>query len=130
MRLCSTSSARAPLDVARGISVSSEIGIVIQLPPAHRIQVAEQAGGIVVPAPPEIARQRPQPFLRRSDETVERAGLADHRRDLRRRLRQHADFVFSKDARLDCLHDQHALQHAAIDERHAQKDLKLSSPAS
>ena len=37
--------------------------IVIKLPPAHWIQVAEQAGRIVVPGPPDIAGQRPKPFL-------------------------------------------------------------------
>src|SRR5262249_23235241 len=33
--------------------------IVIELPPAHRIQIAEQSAGFLVPAPPQIARQRP-----------------------------------------------------------------------
>ena len=97
--------------------------IVIQLPPAHRIEIAEQAAGIVVPAPPQIARQRPQPLLRGRDEAVQRARFADHRRHLRGRLHQHPHFVVAKDARLDGLHHQHALQNASIDQRNAQKRL-------
>ena len=123
MRLCSTSSPARRSSFASGISVSSEIGIVIELPPAHRIEVAEQAGGVVVPAPPQIARQRPEPLLRGRDEAVERARFAHHRRHLRGGLRQHADLVFAESPRLHGLHHQNALQHAAVDQRHAQKRL-------
>src|SRR5271167_671045 len=42
--------------------------ILIQLPPAHRIEVTEQAGGIVIPTPPQIASQRPESLLRGRDE--------------------------------------------------------------
>ena len=59
--------------------------------------------------------------MRRRDELSERARLADDRRQLRRRHHQHADIVGAEDARLDRLHDQHALEQAAIDDRHAQK---------
>ena len=79
----------------------------------------------MVPAPPHIARQRPQPLLRRGDEAVQSARLADHRRHLAGRLHQHANLVFAKDARLLGLHHQHALQNAAIDQRNAQEGVVL-----
>ena len=123
MRPCSTSSCARRSSPASGISAEQRDRIVIELPPAHRIQIAEQAGGIVVPAPPQIARQRPQPLLRGSDEAIQRARLAHHRRDLRGRLGQHLDFVVRESARLDRLHHQNALQNSAIDQRHAEKGL-------
>ena len=115
--------ARAALERRQRHLGQQRDGIVIQLPPAHRIQIAEQAGGIVVPAPPQIARQRPQPFLRRRDEAIERARLADHRRNLRGGFHQHPNFVLAEYARFDRLHHQHALQHAVIDQRDAQERL-------
>ena len=69
---------------------------MIDLPPAHRIEVAEQTAGVVVPTPPQVASQRPKPFLGGSDEAIQSAGLADRGRDLRRGLRQHANFIFVK----------------------------------
>ena len=100
MRLCSTSSRAAFLNAGSGISRQQRDRIVIQLAPAHRIEIAKQAAGVVVPAPPQVARQRPQPFLRGSDKAVQRARLADHRRDLGRGLYQHANFIVPKVARL------------------------------
>ena len=47
--------------------------------------------------------------------------LAHHGRNLARRLHKHANLILLKDARLLGLHHQHALQHAAIDQRHAQE---------
>ena len=123
MRLCSTSSPARRSISARGISESSEIGIVIELPPAHGIEVAEQTAGIVVPAPPQVARQRPQALLRRSDEAVQGARFADDRSHLGSGLAQHANFIFPKDTGRDGLHYQHALQHAAVDQRNAEKRL-------
>ncbi len=96
---------------------------MVEFPPAHRVQVAEQAGGILIPAPPQIARDRPQFFLRRGDEAIERARLADHRRYLRRRFGQHANFIVRKSSGLDRLHHQDALQHAAVDDGDAQEGL-------
>ncbi len=58
-------------------------GVLIELGPTHGIEVVEQTNAVVIPAPPEIAGQRPQTLLRRRDETVERARLADNRGDLR-----------------------------------------------
>ena len=58
---------------------ASATGLLIQLPPAHRIQIAKEAGGIVIPTPPEIAGQRPEPLLRGRDEAIESACLAHDR---------------------------------------------------
>ena len=51
-----------------------------------------------------------------------RASLTD-RRDLGGGLGQHPHFIFAKDAGLDGLHHQNALQHAAIDQRNAEERL-------
>jgi hypothetical protein len=59
--------------------------------------------------------------LRRCDEAVERARLANDRRHLCGSLYQHANLVFSKNARLDRLNDQHSLQNAAVDQRDSQE---------
>ena len=96
-------------------------GIVVQFAETHRIQIAEQAGGIVVPAPPQVSRDGPQALLHRRDEAVQRARLADHRRHLRGRLHQHLHFIVGEGARFDGLHHQHALQDALIDQRNAAK---------
>ena len=85
------------------------------------IEIAKEADAVVIPAPPEIAGERPEAFLGGRDEAVERARLADDGRHLVGRFGQHADLVVAKDARLLGLHDQHALQDAAIDERHAEE---------
>src|SRR4051812_15040207 len=64
-------------------------GIVIELLPAQWVEIVEQADGILVPTPPEIPGQRPEPLLGGSDKAVESAGLADYRRHLGGCLRQH-----------------------------------------
>ena len=45
---------------------------MIELTPTQRIEIAEQAGGIVIPAPPQVASQRPEPLLSGRDESIER----------------------------------------------------------
>ena len=79
----------------------------------------------MVPAPPHVAGQLPELFLRRGNEAVEGARFAHHRRHLPGRLHQHADFFVAEGARLLGLHHQHALQDAAVDQRHAQKRVVL-----
>ncbi len=37
--------------------------IVVELVPSRRIQIEEETRGVVVPTPPQIARQCPQPLL-------------------------------------------------------------------
>src|SRR2546423_7318916 len=97
--------------------------IVIQFTPAYWVKVEKQANGIVVPAPPEVARQCPKPFLRWSNKSVERARFAYHWRHLGSSLGQHANFVFGKGPRFDRLHYQHSLQDSAIDEWNSQEGL-------
>ncbi len=50
---------RAPLDLSQRHLAEQGDGILIELPPAGRIQIAKQADAVVVPAPPDVARQRP-----------------------------------------------------------------------
>jgi hypothetical protein len=75
----------------------------------------------MVPAPPDVAGQRPEPLLHRGNKAVERARLTDHRSHLRGRLRQHANLVFTIGAWFLGLNHQDPLQKPAIDQRHAQK---------
>jgi hypothetical protein len=42
--------------------------VVIEISPSRGIELAEQARGVRVPAPPEVLRQRVQPLMRRRDE--------------------------------------------------------------
>src|SRR5437762_12109606 len=70
----------AALDSRQGNLCQQGDGIVIQLAPAYGIEVAEQAGGIMIPAPPQVSGERPESLPGRSDEPVESACLAHHRR--------------------------------------------------
>ena len=99
MRLCKHQLAGATLDLRQRNLAQQRDRIVIELPPAHRIEVAEQARGVVVPTPPEIARERPEAFLGRSDEAIERAGFADDGRHLGGGFDQHAHFIFVERSR-------------------------------
>ena len=94
-------------------------GIVVALAPPQRVELAEQADRLFVPAPPQVLRQRQEALVHRGDEVADRARLAHDRRQLRARRRQHAEVVVAERPRLRRLHDQDALQHAAIDHRHA-----------
>src|ERR1700687_1375106 len=51
--------------------------ILIELSPARGIKVEEQVRGIRVPAPPQIAGERPQSLLDRRDKAVESTRFAD-----------------------------------------------------
>ena len=117
MRLCSTSSVARRSSSSAGISDEQRNGVLVELQPARRIEVAEEADAIRIPAPPDVVGQRPEAFLRGGDEAVEGARFADDRRDLVGRFDQHADLIVAKGARFLGLHDQHALQDAAIDDR-------------
>jgi hypothetical protein len=97
--------------------------ILIQLRPALRRQIAKQAHAIVVPTPPQIARQRPQALLGRRNKTVEHARLAHHRRYFGGSVGEQTDFFILENARINRLHHDHALQHAPVNHRHAQKRL-------
>ena len=98
--------------------------IVIALLPQHRIEIAKQADALVVPAPPQVLRKRGEPLMHRRHELPDGARLADNRRQLRAGGRQQLDVLVGEGARLARLHDEHALQHAAIDHRHAHERAK------
>src|ERR1019366_8296020 len=66
----------ARFEFGERILVQQRDGTVIELAPTLRIEFAEQADGIVIPAPPQVAGQRPEPFLDGRDETVEGTGFA------------------------------------------------------
>ena len=114
----------APLQLLGGNLAEQGDGILIELRPAGRIQIAKQADAIRVPAPPDIVGERPEAFLGGRDEALEGARLADDRRHLVGRFDQHANVVVAKGARLLGLNDEHSLQHAAIDDRHSEKGVE------
>ncbi len=96
---------------------------MIELAPPQRIEFAKQTTRIVIPAPPEVAGQGPEPLLDRRDETVEGAGFAHHVRHPVRGLGEQTNLIFREDSRLHGLDYQHALQHAAIDQRNSEERL-------
>ena len=114
---------RAALDLPQGNLAQQRHRIVVELLPARRIELAEQAGGIVIPTPPQISGQLPELLLGGLDESIESAGFADHGRHLRGRLRQHPNLVFLKNPGFGCLNHQHTLQNTSIDERDPQEGL-------
>ena len=83
MRLCSASSRRALLELVDRNLLQQRDRVVVELAPQHRIELAEQARRVGVPAPPQVLRQRGQTLMRRRDELPERPRLADDRRQLR-----------------------------------------------
>ena len=117
MRLCSASVGHALFQLLDGDVLQQRRRVVAALAPERGIQLAEQARRVVVPAPPQVLRERGQALVRGRDHLAERARLADDRRQLPARHHQHPHLVVAEDARLARLHDQHALQQAAIDHR-------------
>ena len=113
----------ARFEFVERILVQQRDGTVIELTPAQRIEIVEQAGGIVIPAPPQVAGQRPESLLNRRDETVERAGFAHHVRNPVRGFREQTNLIFREDPRLHRLNHQNALQHTAINEGNSQERL-------
>ena len=95
--------------------------IVVERPPQHGIELAEEAGRVRIPAPPQVLRERAEPLVRRRDELSERARLADDRRQLRAGHRQQPHVFGAEGAGVDRLDDEDALQQAAIDDRHAEE---------
>ena len=77
----------------------------------------------MVPAPPQVASQRPKAFLRGSDEAIQRPRFAHHRRDLGRRLGQHVNLIFAESPRLYGLNYQNALQNPPVDQWNPEKRL-------
>src|SRR5581483_1856418 len=113
--------ARAPFDAGKRDLAEKRDGVLVELPPARRVQFTEKARGVVVPAPPEITRESPQALLRRSNKSIQRARLTHDRSNLGRRLDKRTDLFFAENSRFDGLHHQYTLQNAAIDQRHTQE---------
>src|SRR5271166_822737 len=63
------------LDLCCGNLSKQRYGIVVKLPPAYGVEVAEQAAGVMVPTPPHVAGQCPEPLLGGSNQAVESSGL-------------------------------------------------------
>jgi hypothetical protein len=97
--------------------------ILVELAPALGIEVAEEAGGIVIPTPPQTASQGPETFLSGSDEAVEGAGFADDGGDLGSGFGEQANVIFAESTRGDGLNDQNSLEDAAVDEGDAEEGL-------
>ena len=98
--------------------------------PAGGVEIDKQTGGVVIPTPPQVAGQRPEPFLHGSDKAVERARLAHDGSNLLGGGGQHADFVVAEDTGRDGLNHEDSLKNPAINERNAEERLIGSSPAS
>ncbi len=113
----------AGLEFGERILVEQRDGTVIELTPAQRIEIAEQAGRIVIPAPPQVASERPEPLLGRRDETIEGAGFAHHGRNPVRSLREQTNLSFREDPRLQGLNHQNTLQHTSINEGNSEERL-------
>ena len=84
--------------------------VVSELYPQRRVELPEQLRRVVVPAPPQIFRQRSQPLMRGCDELAQRPRFRHDRRDLAARRRQQPDDVFVEPARLYSLDDEHTLE--------------------
>ncbi len=95
--------------------------VVAHLAPQNRVQLAEQAGRLVVPAPPQVLRDCAQTLLERGHNLPESPRLADNGRELGPRGDQHPHVGRLEHALLDRLHDQYSLEQAAIEHRDAEK---------
>ena len=115
----------AALDLREGHLVQQRNRIIVQLAEAHRVQIAEQADAILIPAPPKVTRESPEALLGGGNEAVEHPRLTHDRCYLRGGFHQHADVLRLENARLNGLYHEHALKDAAVDQRNAQKRLVL-----
>ncbi len=95
--------------------------VVVERAPQDGIELAEEAGGVGIPTPPQVLRQCAQPLVCRRDELAKRPRLGDNRRDLRPGHRQQSHVLGTERARLDRLYDQHALEESAVDDRYAKE---------
>src|SRR6202021_1596899 len=97
--------------------------IVVEFAPAGGIEIEEQTGRVVIPAPPQIARQRPQPLLQGSNEPIQSSRFTHDRSDLRRCLAQHPTLVPAKNAGFHGLYYKNSLKNSAIDQGNAEERL-------
>ena len=112
---------RALLEMLDGHLVEQGHGVVADLAPRHRIELAEERGRVGVPAPPQVLRQRLEPLMAGRDELAERPRFADDRPQLGAGGLQHAHVRVAERPRFGRLDDQHALEQPAIHDRHAEK---------
>ncbi len=118
----------AALDASQRHLAQQQDGVVVQLPPAYRVQFAEDIGGIGVPTPPQVSGERPELFLQRSDESVQGAGLAYDRTQLCCHVNQRTNLFLAEQPGFERLNDQYALQHTAVNERNSQERLIIILP--
>src|SRR5579859_958272 len=114
---------RSSFQLRQGNFAQQSHRIMVQVTPPRRIQVQKKALRVMVPTPPQIARQRPQALLQWRNEAIQGARFAHHWRDLHRSLAQHAYFFCTEHASFHSLDDKDTLQNAAIHQRNAQKRL-------
>ena len=96
--------------------------VVAHLAPRHRIELAEQCRSYPRPSSTTGSRTSALSFCRAgATNWPKRPGFADDRPELGAGGRQHPHIVVGEDARLGRLDDEHALEQAAVDDRHAQK---------
>ena len=95
--------------------------IVIQRAPRHRVQLPEQTGRVVIPAPPQVLGERTQPLMCGGDELLQGLGFADDGCELGAGGHQQPHYVLGEHARLNGLDHEHALKQSAINQGHAQK---------
>ena len=113
----------ARLELRRGNPPQHRDRVVVALLPQHRVDVTEERARLLVPAPPEVLRQHRQPLMHRRGELTRRPRLAHDGRHLGASRHQHAHVVVVEAARRGGLDDEHALQHPAVHDRHAQERL-------
>ncbi len=77
----------------------------------------------MIPAPPEIACERPQAFLQRSNEAIQCTSFADDGRDLRGRFGQHVNLIGAERPGFDGLDNEDALENSPIDQWNTEKRL-------
>jgi hypothetical protein len=79
----------------------------------------------MVPAPPQVSGQRPEPFLCGRDKAIQSAGFAYRGRNLICGLREHSDFIFAKGPGRDGLYHQNSLENATVNQGNTEKRLVI-----
>src|SRR4051794_39611196 len=105
-----------PLDLCQRNFTEQRDRVLVQFSPACRIEIAKKTNAIVIPAPPKISRQRPQPFLRRSDKAIESTSFAYDGSHLVGSLYEHANFSLMKHARIFGLDHENTLKNSAVNQ--------------
>src|SRR5215831_8909348 len=104
-------------------SVEQRDGIVVHFVPPGGVEIHEDAGRVVIPAPPKVAREGPKALLQWRNKTVERASFTDDGGNLRGRICEHADLIGAENACLNGLDHEHTLEDAPVDQRYTKEGL-------